>query len=104
MATAVVVPLIRLFIPVGPALIGTTLLPLCMIGETFGISPVFFTIVVAISASTSLANGLESASMVVHKYNYWTLVDYFKSGVIPTIALMILHATVLLPLVTMMGY
>ena len=103
-ATAVVVPLIRLFIPVGPALIGTTLLPLCMIGETFGISPVFFTIVVAISASTSFANGLESASMVVHKYNYWTLVDYFKSGVIPTIALMILHATVLLPLVTMMGY
>ena len=67
-------------------------------------SPVFFTIVVAISASTSFANGLESASMVVHKYGYWTLVDYFKSGVIPTVVLMVLHATVLLPLVTAMGY
>ena len=103
-ATAVIVPLIRLFIPVGPALIGTTLVPLCMIGETFGVSPVFFTIVVAISASTSFANGLESASMVVYKYKYWTLVDYFKSGVIPTVALMVLHATVLLPLVTARGY
>ena len=103
-ATAVVVPLIRLFIPVGPALIGTTLVPLCLMGQEFGVSPVFFTIVVAISASTSFANGLESASMVVHKYGYWTLVDYFKSGVIPTVALIVLHATVLLPLVTAMGY
>ncbi len=103
-ATAVVIPIIRLFIPVGPALIGTTLIPLCLMGQEFGVSPVFFTIVVAISASTSFANGLESASMVVHKYGYWTLIDYFKSGVIPTIALMVLHATVLLPLVTMMGY
>ena len=41
-ATAVVVPLIRLFIPVGPALIGTTLLPLCMIGDAFGIASGFF--------------------------------------------------------------
>lgn len=103
-ATAVVVPLIRLFIPVGPALIGTTLVPLCLMGQEFGVSPVFFTIVVAVSASTSFANGLESASMVVHKYGYWTLVDYFKSGVIPTVALMVMHATVLLPLVTAMGY
>lgn len=103
-ATAVIIPLIRLFIPVGPALIGTTLVPLCMIGESIGVSPVFFTIVVAISASTSFANGLESASMVVYKYNYWNLIDYFKSGIIPTIVLMVLHATVLLPLVTMAGY
>lgn len=103
-ATAVIIPIIRLFIPVGPALIGTTLVPLCLMGQEFGVSPVFFTIVVAISASTSFANGLESASMVVYRHGYWTLIDYFKSGIIPTIALMVLHATVLLPLVTAMGY
>ncbi|MBS6975655.1 MULTISPECIES: SLC13 family permease [Gordonibacter] len=103
-ATAVIIPLIRLFIPVGPALIGTTLVPLCLLGDSFGISPVFFTIVVAISASTSLMNGLESASMIVFKYNYWTLIDYFKSGILPTIALMVMHAFVILPIITALGY
>lgn len=103
-ATAAIIPFIRLFIPVGPALIGSTLVPMCMLGETFGITPVFFTIVIAISASTSLMNGLESASMIVYKYNYWNLVDYLKSGIIPTLVLVVLHATVLLPIITALGY
>lgn len=103
-ATAAIVPLIRLFIPVGPALIGTALVPLCLLGDQFGISPVFFTIVVAISASTSLMNGLESASMIVHKYGYWTLVDYFKSGIMPTVALIVMHMFVIMPIITALGY
>lgn len=103
-ATAIIVPLIRLFIPVGPALIATTLVPLCILGDAFGISPVFFTIVVGVSASTSLMNGLESASMVVFKYRYWTLVDYCKSGVVPTVVLMIMHAFAIMPIIAMLGY
>lgn len=103
-ATAVIIPLIRLFIPVGPALIGTALIPLCLMGDSLGITPVFFTIVVGISASTSFMNGLESASMIVFKYGHWTLVDYFKSGILPTAALILMHTFVLMPLITMLGY
>jgi sodium-dependent dicarboxylate transporter 2/3/5 len=103
-ATAGIIPLIRLLIPVGPALIAIALPPLCLLAETTGISPVFFAIVVGISASTSLMNGLDSIAMLAYQYRHWTLVDYFKSGIIPTAALIIMHSVMIMPIITALGY
>lgn len=102
-ASSVMIPLMRLFIPVGPALIAIALPPLCLLGAEAGISPVFFTIVCAISASTSLMNGLDSISMIAYRYDYWNLVDYLKSGLLPTAVLMACHALMLLPLIHAVG-
>ena len=103
-ASACIVPLIRLLIPVGPALIAIALVPLCVLGQTIGISPVFFTVIVGISASTSLMNGLDSIAMLSYRYSYWNLIDYFKSGIAPTVALMLMHAFMILPIITALGY
>ena len=97
------IPLMRLFIPVGPALIAIALPPLCLLGAEAGISLVFFTIVCAISASTLLMNGLDSISMIAYRYDYWNLVDYLKSGLLPTAVLMACHALMLLPLIHAVG-
>lgn len=104
MATAGIIPLIRLLIPVGPALIAIALPPLCLLGETIGVSPVFFTVVVGISASTSLMNGLDSIAMLSYQYKHWTLVDYFKSGIIPTCALILMHMFIIMPIIQALGY
>lgn len=103
MASAFLVPLIRIFIPVGPALIAIALPPLCILGADAGITPVFFAVICGISASTSLMNGLDSISMISYRYNYWNLFDYLKSGILPTIVLMICHAFFILPIIHAVG-
>ena len=34
----------------------------------------------------------------------WNMVDFFRAGIIPTLAMVALHATVLSPLVALAGY
>lgn len=48
-------------------------------------------------------NGLDSISMIAYRYDYWNLVDYLKSGLLPTAVLMACHALMLLPLIHAVG-
>ena len=48
--------------------------------------------------------GVEGNNMPSYRYGYWKMVDFFKAGVIPTVAMVALHATVLMPLVALAGY
>ena len=104
LSSAFLVPVIRWFLPVGPALIAITLPPLCLLGMDVGVTPVFFAVICGISASTSLMNGLDSISMIANRYEYWNLVDYAKSGVLPTIALMLCHAFLIMPIIHAVGF
>ena len=104
LSSAFLVPVIRWFLPVGPALIAITLPPLCLLGMDVGVTPVFFAVICGISASTSLMNGLDSISMIAYRYEYWNLVDYAKSGVLPTIALMLCHAFLIMPIIHAVGF
>ncbi|WP_139651673.1 SLC13 family permease [Raoultibacter phocaeensis] len=103
-ASAALLPLLRLIIPVGPAFIAITLIPLCSIAATIGVSPVVFTVIVAVNASTTFLMGVDGNNMLSYRYGYWKMVDFFKAGIVPTIAMVILHATVLIPLVALAGY
>lgn len=103
-ATALLLPLLRLVIPVGPAFIAICLIPLASMSTAFGVSPVVFTIIVAVNASTTFLMGVDSNNMLSFRYGYWKMTDFFKSGVLPTLAMVGLHATVLAPLVAAVGY
>lgn len=104
MAASVFVPLIRLVIPVGPAFIAICLIPLLGIGEAIGVSVVVLTLIVAINGSTTFLLGLDNNPMLTYQYGYWTFGDYFKVGILPTLAMMLCHATILAPLVALVGY
>ncbi|WP_417064341.1 SLC13 family permease [Gordonibacter urolithinfaciens] len=103
-ATAALLPLLRLVIPVGPAFIAICLIPLASLSAAFGVSPVVFTVIVAVNASTTFLMGVDSNNMLSFRYGYWKMTDFFKAGVLPTLAMMALHATVLAPLVAAVGY
>ncbi|MCQ4882339.1 hypothetical protein NE624_18850, partial [Alistipes onderdonkii] len=70
----------------------------------FGVSPVVFTVIVAVNASTTFLMGVDSNNMLSFRYGYWKMTDFFKAGVLPTLAMVVLHATVLAPLVAAVGY
>ncbi|MEG1827657.1 MAG: SLC13 family permease [Gordonibacter sp.] len=103
-ATAALLPLLRLVIPVGPAFIAICLIPLASLSEAFGVSPVVFTVIVAVNASTTFLMGVDSNNMLSFRHGYWKMTDFFKAGVLPTVVMMALHATVLVPLVAAVGY
>lgn len=42
--------------------------------------------------------------MMTFKHGQWKMGEFFKAGIAPTIAMMILHATILAPLVGLVGY
>lgn len=103
-ATAVALPLMRLIIPVGPALIAISLIPLAAMGPSMGVSAAVFAVIIAFNANSTFLLGVDSNNMMTFKYNQWKMADFFKAGIIPTIAMVALHATILAPLVSMLGY
>lgn len=103
-AAAVMLPLLRLAIPVGPAYIGICLIPLSAMAETLGVSVVALAVMVAINGSTTFLLGIDNNPMLTHSYGYWTMGDYFKAGIMPTIAMILCHSFLLVPLVTLVGF
>lgn len=101
---AALLPLLKILIPVGPAFIAICLIPLTGMAPALGVSPVVFAVMIGVNASTTFIMGVDSANLLSYRYRYWTLVDFFKAGILPTIAMIALHATILLPLVGLAGY
>lgn len=97
-------PLLKILIPIGPAFIAIALIPLAEMAPMLGISPVVFAIMVGVNASTTFIMGIDSCNLLSYRYRFWTLVDFFKAGIVPTIAMILLHATILVPLVSLAGY
>ncbi len=103
-ATSGLLPLLRLVCPVGPAFIAICLIPLAGMAVALGVSPVVFAVIVGVNASTTFLMGVDGNNMLSYRHGYWNMVDFFKAGIVPTLAMVALHATVLVPLVTLAGY
>ena len=103
-ATAVVMPLLHLIIPVGPALIAISIFPLAGMAPAMGVSAAVFAIIIAYNANASFLLGVDSNNMMTFKYGQWTMKDFFIAGIIPTIAMILLHSFALAPLVALVGY
>ena len=103
-AVAVVLPLLHLIVPVGPAIIAVSIFPLAGMAPALGASPVTFAIIIAYNANASFLLGVDSCNMMTYKYNQWTMKDFVVAGIIPTVAMVLLHTFALAPLVAMVGY
>lgn len=103
-ATAGLLPLLRLICPVGPAFIVICLIPLAAMAPALGVSPVVFAVIVGINASTTFLLGVDGNNMLSYRHGYWKMTDFFKAGIVPTVAMVLLQATMLAPLVALAGY
>ena len=90
--------------PVGPAIIAVSIFPLAGMAPALGASPVTFAIIIAYNANASFLLGVDSCNMMTYKYNQWTMKDFVVAGIIPTVAMVLLHTFALAPLVAMVGY
>ena len=97
-------PLLHLIIPVGPALIAISIFPLAGMAPAMGVSAAVFAIIIAYNANASFLLGVDSNNMMTFKYGQWTMKDFFIAGIIPTIAMILLHSFALAPLVALVGY
>ena len=103
-ATSAILPLLRLIIPVGPALIAISIFPLAGMAPAMGVSAAVFAIIIAYNANTTFLLGVDSNNMMTYKYGQWEMKDFFIAGLLPTVAMIALHAVVLAPLVASIGY
>lgn len=101
---AIFLPLCKFLLPNGAALIAIFMVPLTTMATTVGISPVVIAIMLGINASNTFLIGYDANHMITYQYGYWTFVDFFKTGVPPTLVLMLLQSTVLPMLVGLLGY
>ena len=63
-----------------------------------------FAIIIAYNANASFLLGVDSSNMMTYKYGQWTMKDFVVAGIIPTVAMVLLHTFALAPLVAMVGY
>lgn len=100
---AVFLPLLRLIIPVAPALIAITTIPLLGIAQKTGVSAVLIAMLIAMETNTFLL-ALDNNVMMSYRHGCYTIIDYFKAGIIPTMVLVVLCTTLLPFMVRLMGY
>ena len=101
---AVFLPIVKLVIPTGPAIIALFLLPLAQAGGSLGVTPAAFAVMCGVNASNTFLLGLDSNHMLAYHYGYWKFGDFFKAGIFPTVLLMAMHSTILVPMLNALGY
>lgn len=102
-AISVFVPIIRCFLPIGPAINAICIIPLIGITGAMGISPAVITVIVGMNASNAFVLGIDNNPIVTFKYGYWSMKQYLICGIVPMVVMMILHMTLVVPLVAMAG-
>ncbi|MDR0514083.1 MAG: anion permease [Coriobacteriaceae bacterium] len=103
-ASAAFAPLLRMCIPVGPAFVALFLIPLTGMADSLGVSAAALAIIVGVNASTCFMLPIDNNTMLTHRGGFWKMADVVKAGIIPTIGLMVLHMSLLGPLVALAGY
>lgn len=103
LGVAILIPLLRLVIPVAPALIAITLVPMTELAQEIGLSVVVVSLIIALEGNTFLL-ALDNNVMMSYRYGCYSIIDYFKAGIIPTCGLIVLCTTVLPALANFLGY
>jgi sodium-dependent dicarboxylate transporter 2/3/5 len=101
---SIFLPLLRLLVPVGPAMVAITLPPLVATAGVFGVSAVTFAVLVAFNSTTTFLLGVDNNSMMSYKYGQWTFGEFFKAGIVPQICMIALLAFLTPGLVSLVGY
>ena len=88
--------LLHALIPVGPAIAGMATPPIASLATIAGASAVALTVMVAMMSAIAFILPIDVVPLVTYGEGHYTMLEYMKAGIIPTIAL-ILYCTFLLP-------
>lgn len=95
---------VHLIIPMNPAIIAIMVPSLVVVAQGMGISPAALVLPLAFTTSAAFLLPLDSVALVTYSTGYYTFGDYFKGGVLPSIAWVIVTTIVLAVVGPMLGY
>lgn len=95
---------IHLIIPMNPAIIAIMVPSLVVVAQGMGISPAALVLPLAFTTSAAFLLPLDSVALVTYSTGYYTFADYFKGGLLPSIAWVIVTTAVLAAIGPMLGY
>ena len=73
---------IHIVVPIGPALIAVFMPMVIAMAQNKGINPIIFALPLGMLASASLILVIDAVQLVTYQYGYYSMKDWFKSGVI----------------------
>ena len=88
--------LMHVLVPVGPAIVGMATPPIAGLAVISGASAAALTVMVAFMAAITFILPIDCVPLLTYGKGYYTMPDFVKAGIVPTIAL-ILYCTFLLP-------
>lgn len=95
---------LHVIIPVGPAIVGMSTPPIAGLATISGASAAALTVMVAMMAAITFILPIDCVPLLTYGEGHYTMPEYVKAGIIPTIAL-ILYCTLLLPIIAgLLGY
>jgi sodium-dependent dicarboxylate transporter 2/3/5 len=91
---AALIPILRLFIPVAPAIIGLITMPLLGLSAEAGVSLTLMAMLISFGTVQYLL-AIDAMTLMAYKYNYFSIIQYFFAGIAPTIITFILCITIM---------
>lgn len=101
-AAAGFLPIIRLIVPVAPALIALVTMPFLGLAQAVGLNAVVMAMIIALEINTFLL-ALDNNTMMSFRYGYFSIIQYFFAGIVPTLIIFGMCCTVLPAMVGVVG-
>ncbi len=88
LSAAVILPLLRMLVPVGPAFAAIVFVPLMDLSSAFGVSAAVFAIMTAFTSEVCFLLGFDNNALLSYRYGTFTFGEFFRAGIVPTIGMM----------------
>lgn len=97
LGASILMTIMHALIPVGPAIVGMSTAPIAGVAGLAGTSAAGLTVMVAFMSAITFILPIDCVPLLTYGKGYYTMGDFIKAGLIPTIAL-ILYCTFILPM------
>lgn len=101
---AAITAFLHIIIPTGPPVVALTVPPFLAIAAMTGVDPLTLCLIVGVFAGIELVFPLDSIPLITYGEGYYTMTDMAKYGVVPTLVLCVMCATILPFIAGLIGY
>ena len=95
---------LHIMIPSGPAVVGLAVMPMIVLAQSIGISPVAAAVITSFWGGVTLMLPIDAVPMLTYGYGYYKMTDMAKFGWLPSIIMIGLTATIIPFMLKLLGY
>jgi sodium-dependent dicarboxylate transporter 2/3/5 len=99
-----VICILHILIPSGPAVVGLAVMPMIVLSQNAGVSPIAAAIITAFWGGVTFMLPMDAVPMLTYGYGYYKIPDMLKSGWLPTILIVFLAGLFIPFALGLLGY